>query len=212
MSYLQSINRLSGDNMGGIVLLHVARKADIVSMGPPVNGSVYGNIVFREGTGFVTWQVTLTTPRMRSEGRSSREGAYKSNRLEFIIAKDVANVRSMLLQAEQDEFIILFTDANNQQKVFGLPEAPVRFLFDHDSGGDFSARNGYECRFYYEGPENIYTYNGAFDQAPGAGAPAIVRVNGVVVAQLYPGEIIDFDTDFEFDFEIIGTNQVITSP
>lgn len=209
VSYLQSIKRLSAaDNLGGITSLQVCRAADIESIPEPVNGIIYGEIVFGEGAGWTTWEVTLESANVQSQDRQSREGSFKNNRLPFVVPKDRAGLRHMFEQASEDEFIITYVDASGTRKLLGLLEAPMRFAYNHDTGARFGDRNAYECSFFFEGPNNIFTYNGTADPAPGGAAPAIVRVNGEVIATLAPGESIDFDTPFDFTFQIVGTNTV----
>jgi len=200
MSYLQSITRLKGaGNMGGIVQLRIARKASIASMSEPVSGIIYGDIEFEEGQGWAVWDVTLETARARGDERNSREGAYKSNRLEFSIPKDRPGIKYMLDQAEADEFIILYKDSNAQNKIFGTLETPVRFEYGHDSGQAFGDRNEYACRFYYDGPDNRFDYNGIISAAPAGTPPSIVRFNGAVIAILNSGDILDITSDYSFN-------------
>lgn len=206
MSYLVDIARLSqSDNLGGILTIQVARKVDISSMSDPVDGVVFGEITFFAGTGFVSWEVTSESPSANTRSRSTREGPSKDNRLTFVVPKDRPELRRMFELAEEDELVVLYKYANGKQRIFGLLDAPVKFRFDHESGGSHADLNHYRCEFYYDGPDNMFEYNGAISAAPEGAAPVIVRVNGVVVAVGQSGDIIDFDTDFEFDFEIVGT-------
>lgn len=191
--------------MGGIVDIQVARKHDVLTIPDPVEGVVYGDITFKPGTGFVQWQVTQQSAGIRSNSRTTREGPSKSNQLPLRIPKDRALVRRMLDLAENDEFIVLFKYPTSKLKLFGLLDAPVRFEYDHDGGTNFADGNFYNARFYFEGPDNTYFYEGAIATPPPGASPAVVRVNGEVVASLLPGESINFDTDFDFDFEIVGT-------
>lgn len=205
MGYLSNINSFSGSNIGGILVLQVARASDIDTIPDPVSGVVYGDILFKPGKAFVTWRVTHETASTKSTGKKSREGTSKSNSLPFYIPKDRAVIRAMLDIASDDELIVLFQDANGNYKLFGLKDSPVRFEYTASSGSKTADSNHYECNFFYDGPDNMYEYNGAVSTAPAGSAPAIVRVNGVVIASLLPGEIIDFNTDFTFDFAIVGT-------
>jgi hypothetical protein len=94
---------------------------------------------------------------------------------------------------------VLFKDANGQQKIFGLLDRPVSFRFSHSSGNNVAAKNGYECEFYYDGPENMFEYNGAIAQAPAGPAPAVVQFNGVAIASLQPGETLNIISEYSFD-------------
>lgn len=197
MSYLQNIARFSGaDNIGGLIEIKVARKADIESIQAPVAGIVYGDIDFLPDTGFVTWAVTPDTPGTDSNSRQSREGTSKGNRLKFSVPKDRAAIRVMFEQACDDELIVLYKDANGKQKLFGLLESPVKFRFSHSSGNSTSGKNGYECEFYYDGPENMFEYNGAIASAPAGTTPAVVLFNGVAIASLAPGETLEITSEY----------------
>jgi hypothetical protein len=204
MSYLGNITRLSGaTNLGGVLTLLVARKDDVESIPEPSQGTIFGDITMKAGKQFYSWEVTTESPRTRSDSRSTREGATKRNALNFTIPKDRADIKNQLDQAEDDEFILIFTDANGKTKIFGLLDTPVKFEFDHDSGAAFSNLNAYDCRFYYEGPDNLYHYDGTLPTAPVGTAPAIVRYNGVAIASLAPGETLNIISDFGFtDFYI----------
>ncbi|MEM7551734.1 MAG: hypothetical protein AAF363_18765 [Bacteroidota bacterium] len=204
MSYLSQIGRLSdASNLGGLVELQVARVADIISMSNSINGVVYGDITFSEGRGFVTWYKTYQTGRISSRDRSGREGSYKSNRLPFVLPKDNPAIRHILDAALEDEFVVLFRDSNNSQKIFGTKKAPVRFNFSHDSGSRTSQRNGYDCEFYYDGPDNIFFYDGSIQSPPDDIQPVIIKWNGISRLVALPGQEVNITSEFEInDFEI----------
>lgn len=204
MGYLKPIKRLSAvDNKGSVLQLQIARKADVLSISDPVAGVVYGDIVFQPGKGWVQWDTTIETPGTDTKGVSSREGSSKSNILKFQVPKDRADLRSMFESACLDEFIILYKDGNGIIKLFGLLYMPVRFQFNHTSGTRFADKNGYDAEFYYDGPDNMYEYNGAISAAPAGPAPSIVKYNGSAIASLAPGEILNIISDFGFtDFYI----------
>lgn len=197
MGYLQNITRLkSEDNTAGIVSLQVARKSDFESIPDPVSGTIYNDIVFKAGRTWVIWDVILETPRAKGQDNVTREGPSKKNSLEFTIPKDRDTIRQQLDLAHEDELIVLFKDSNGKQKIFGTLTAPARFEYSHDSGAQFSNLNGYSCRFYFDGPDNIYFYNGVLS-APAAGlAPAVVYFNGAAIASLAPGEELHISSDY----------------
>lgn len=204
MSYLSNISRFSGSsNLGGLLSIRVIRKDDVESIPDPVNGVIYGEITLKAGKEFVTWVVTLESPRTKSESRSSREGASKGNRLNFLIPKDRPEIKTQLDQAEADEFILIYTDSNGKAKIFGSLDTPVRFQYNHDTGGSFADFNSYECNFYYDGPDNLFHYNGTLPAPPTGASPAIVLYNGSPIASLQPGEMLNIISDFGFtDFYI----------
>ncbi len=199
MGYLKPIKRLSAaDNKGSILQLQIARKADIDNIPEPVDGVVYGDIIFQSGRGWIEWETTLESPGIDSKDVDSREGPLKSNSLKFLIPKDRADVRVMFDRASEDEFIVLYKDGNGIKKLFGLLYMPVRFRYSHSSGTKFLDKNGYDAEFYYDGPDNIFEYNGITNTAPAGPAPAIVKFNGSPIASLAPGEVLNIISDFGF--------------
>jgi hypothetical protein len=174
----------------------------VESIPDPVGRVVYGNIVLKEGAAFVTFDVTLETARLQGNSNITSEGKSKKYSLPFVVSKAKPAISDMFELMEEDEFIVVLIE-NGRQKLVGLLNAPLQFAFNHDSGAQVSDRNNYECRFYYEGPDNVYFYEGALAAAPVGPAPAIVKHNGVVLASLAPGEIFNSESDFGFtDFYV----------
>lgn len=185
--------------------LQIVRAADVESIPTPVGGVIYGQVVFKAGAGWTIWEVSMESANVASTDRQSIHGHLKNNRLPFSVPKDRAGIKHQFELASEDEFIVTYVDGNGIRKLLGSLEAPLRFAFNHSTGSRFADSNAYSCSFFFEGPDNINEYPGTADPAPAGAAPAIVRVNGVVVASLAPGEVINFDTDFDFDFAIVGT-------
>ncbi|MCZ8353949.1 MAG: hypothetical protein O9340_04390 [Cyclobacteriaceae bacterium] len=207
MSYLKNIDRLSRkDNLGGLIDLKVCRKSEIESLPDAVNGVVYGSIVLKAGAvGFVTWQATLETPNVQSRGQRTREGEAKRTQLRLNIPVDSAEVHQQLEQATQDEFILLYTDAGGRTKIAGTLDAPFLFTFDHDTGSRMADGNFFNASFFYDGPDNIYFYNGAALPPPTAGN-AVVYFNDAPIAVLAPGQELRIYSEFGF------TNFFTTTP
>lgn len=198
MGYVQAIKRLyQADNLGGLQLLKICRKADIYSIPDPVDGVIYGDAVFNTGGAFVQWDVTLETGRIQSQDIVNREGSSKRNTLAFTIPKGRSDLRSMFLRMENDEFVVLFME-NGKQKMFGQLHAPVLFSFSHDSGQNHGDLNAFSGRFYYEGPDNVFDYDGTAGTPPAGAAPSVVQFNGVPIATLQPGETINILSDYNF--------------
>jgi hypothetical protein len=103
VGYLQNINRLSAaDNIGGLIEIQVARKAEVASIPAPVDGVVYGDIEMVGAAGFVTWQPSAINFGSDSAGKQSREGTSKGNIIRLLFPKDRATLRAMFEQATED--------------------------------------------------------------------------------------------------------------
>jgi hypothetical protein len=201
MSYLQDISA-AGQNMGGIVHLQVARAAEIVSIPEPIDSTIYGDITFTEGFGFSIWDVVPNLSEFEANTRTTEEGPSKQNSFKFFIPKDRATIKAMLDKAELDEFVVSYLDSNGSSKIYGLTYKPVRFRYNHKTAS-YNGLAGYECEFYFEGPDNSYFYDG-LTPAPSGTAPAIIKyANGTIIAQLYAGDIIVVTSAFSMDFELI---------
>lgn len=205
MDYLVAINYPSGANVGSVIDIKVALLSDIVAEPTAQGDTLYGSFEFVPGKGFVTWKVASQRANMDSDGKESDEGISRKSSLNFIIPKDQQSIRHMLDQADDDLFIVSYKDANGNQRVYGRKDQPVSFIHKRTTGKNTSDLNGYECEFYFDGPQNDFFYNDSLPSPPPGIAPAVVSVNGSIVASLGPGESINFDTDFDFDFEIVGT-------
>jgi uncharacterized protein (DUF2249 family) len=202
VGYIKEIKRLyQEDNIGSLLEIGICRKADIISIPEPVGRSIYGSITFEASAGFVKWAVT--SARMVIGEKTTRDGSPKANSLRLSIPKDRSDLREMFSIMEEDEFVVVYIE-NGKQKIFGLKEAPVRFAFGHDTGGDIGDNNAYSCRFFYEGPDNVYFYNGSISTAPAGPAPSIVKFGAtpetaVAIASLAPGETLTIISDYDFN-------------
>ncbi len=204
MSYLSNISRFSNqDNLAGLTTIQVIRKADLTAIPAPVEGVIYGALSYAPGAGFVTWQCKLETPRITTEDQPGREGNPKRNTLRLTIPKDRSDLRHLFSLMVKDEFVVIFKE-NGKNKIFGQLHAPVRFTWNHDSGASYDQLNAYECQFYYTGPDNLYFYDSEATASAGPN-PAIVRFNGVTIASLQPGEILDIESDYSYNEYFIST-------
>jgi hypothetical protein len=203
VSYLTTIARFSGDNLGSLLKIQIARAADVAGMQDAIDGTVYGDILFNTGTGFVEWFLTTDTPRLLSEGQQSQEGEFKINRVEFALPKDRTDIKQLLNRMVNDEFVLLIEDANGNIKLFGQPWAPVRFRYTHDSGASGTEGNHYRCEFFYEGADNVYFYDGAIPAPPAGSPPVVIRWNDgesvQTIAQVLPGEVVTINSPFDYD-------------
>jgi hypothetical protein len=212
MSYLKNIVRMQATNLGSIIDLRVVRKDDVLSIPEAVDGAIYGDIQLKPGKSWVQWRFIHESPKMESIAKTSRDGSARDNRLGFLVPKDRQELQAMFEAASLDEFIVLFRYPNTDWKVFGLLEAPVRFEYDHTSGGALADRNQYSARFYYQGPDNRFFYLATVPAPPAGPAPSLVKLKAfnqddseaVVLASLASGETLMIISDFSpEDFYVI---------
>jgi len=194
--------------------MFIARKADVLSIPPILGKSLVGDILFPEGSGFSRWVPTLGTANFKTTGKSAREGAYRSNILEFNFPLDKESLRLMLEQAEDDEFIVVYTLSNGVNKLFGTLEYPVKFQFNQDSGSEILSGIFNNCRFYYDGPDNTYFYAGAITEQTESevGTVRVEFTDGTLIALLHPPETLVVASDFTHAFtHVPGTGNGLPS-
>ncbi len=203
MSYLKTINRIAY-NFGGVLEVQIARAADVLEW-PELKGDTwYGNIEFKAGAGFVKWYTTANENVFRYRSRTTIEGTLYKGAFKVVVPSDRKEIEEMLHLASDDELIILYKNANGLIKIFGSPTFPVQLQVSHSTKRGFGSRNQYECSFYYDGPLNNFFYDGSVQTAPGT-APAIVRwADGTMISSLQPGQVLEVDSNFTHDFEIIS--------
>lgn len=199
MGYLKNIDHPApGARLGGIVTIEVVRKAEVTSIPNPVNGVVGGPVVLNAGASWTRWIVNQQTALGKRDAASSKEGVSKTNRLSFFIPLDRDEVTAMLDLAENDEFILVCKYPDGTKKIWGTLETPMLFEYSHTTGAQFTDKNGNNCSFYYQGPNNVFFYDAENVIAAGP-QPVIVKFNGVAIASLGPGQTLNILSDYSFN-------------
>jgi hypothetical protein len=72
---------------------------------------------------------------------------YK-NELNAFIPKDSVEVQAIINDMSGRKWVVVFLDQNEQFKVAGTLEIPLRVSFDLDTGADTQDRNGHSISFY----------------------------------------------------------------
>ena len=99
---------------------------------------------------------TDDTGRFRERTRLTRDGAQNTQELQLLIPRDRTELRNWLNENAEGEFILLFTDMNQQRVVMGTDETPARKQEDLDTGGTPRNRNGYAVKFAAQTEEKKY--------------------------------------------------------
>lgn len=207
MSYLKSIPHLEDENISGLTAISLVRVPDLASFPNSYDGIATEPIVFKQGKDWVRWMATYKTSSFSRRSQDTLEGIQTNQELPFIIPRNSPAITSMLRLAERDEFIVLFSDANFQDFLWGNPQKPVRFLFDQTSGNG-SGRNQYACSLYSESSENILTYPGTFGSEPvdvNACQPVVIRrgsADGPVLAVAAAGSTVIITSPYSFGFQL----------
>jgi hypothetical protein len=210
LSYLTAINSLDTENLSGLQSLLVIRSQDVTTFPDIFEGIAQSEPVFVPGRDWLKWVATYSTSGFSTRPEDSMEGISANQALDFIIPRHTSGITSMLRKAENDTFILLFTDFNGQRYLFGSPEKPVRFSFDMQTGSG-SDRNQYACRFYSDSSGNLAIYPPSFgtgDTDFSACPSVIIRrgsSEGPILAIAPAGSTLVISSPYSFGYQIIAS-------
>jgi len=210
MSYLNPILSLDSDNLSGLQSLQVIRSADVDAYPDAFEAIAQEEITFQPGREWVRWVATYSTIGFSTRAEDSQEGMNSAKELPFVIPRHSQAITQMLLKAEKDTFIVLFTDFNGQRYLFGSKEKPVRFAFDMNTGTG-SDRNQYSCRFYSDSYDNLLIYPPTFGDGSAAvdACPSVIirsgSADGPILAIVPAGATMVINSPYSFGYQIINS-------
>ena len=143
---ISPIFQLQGENMPGCMRLRLARVRDIATFPRMIAGALNGNITFAPGKGWIQWMPIENTFGFEAKTSENMEGVIQSNQIKFILPSAEVD-EYMLNQLQLDNLIVLVTDMNLREWVFGSPQRPMKFRYDRDTGTIGSGRAQFSCFF-----------------------------------------------------------------
>jgi hypothetical protein len=196
---MEAISAHEGDNMSGLLTIMVARKSDITAIPEPVEGVISTAVTFASGKSFVQWQAVPESGAASIAAQNSMEGHSKNTACSFVVPRDKASLKTMFDMALDDEFIIVVTDGNANQVIYGNLETPVRFGYSFGTGTG-AGRNAYRCRFYSDSVDNRAFYLATVATPPATGQPVTIRLGsagGPVLGTAAPGSTFVVNSPFK---------------
>jgi hypothetical protein len=143
---ISPIFQLQAENMSGCLRLRLAKVKDIAVFPRMVGGVLNDNIEFNAGKGWTEWRPIENTFGFEAQTSENMEGVIQSNRIRFTLPATEID-EYMLNQLQLDNLIVLVTDSNLNNWIFGSPERPMKFRYDRNTGVRGSGRNEYGCFF-----------------------------------------------------------------
>tara|TARA_R110001599_G_scaffold332511_1_gene547996 strand:- start:38951 stop:39565 length:615 start_codon:yes stop_codon:yes gene_type:complete len=202
---------MTAQNMGGLISIRLVRAQDVVTFPLVIDGNVTDELVLAEGAAWVEWFCTSQSAGLKSKHSTGSEGDARDLELSFTIGKDTTLKGTQLERSTDDTFIILYRDGNGQLKLFGSKERPVRFKFEATTGQNNRALNGFDCSFFYSGPNNTAYYFADDPEAVTPGiSPVIIQWNDgttiTTIAVANAGDVVRINSRFAYtDFDINPT-------
>ena len=136
---MKRLNKPS-DNLGGLLSIWAVPPKDISISFNSVSFFTTDNII----------EIYCSPGSISFTEKESQEkyGLGYKNVLNAFIPKDSPEVQSIINSMSGRKWVVVFLDQNEQFKVAGTPEIPLRVSFDLDTGSDTPDRNGHAISFY----------------------------------------------------------------
>ena len=136
---MKHLNKPS-DNLGGLLAIWAVPPDDITISFNTANFRTTANII----------EMYCSPGSISFTEKESQEkyGLGYKNELNAFIPKDTLETMAIINQMIGRKWVVILLDQNEQFKVAGTPEIPLRVSFDLDTGGDTPDRNGHSISFY----------------------------------------------------------------
>lgn len=136
---MKQLNKPS-DNLGGLLSIWAVPPADLILSFNAVSFFTTDNII----------KMYCSPGSMSFTEKATQEkyGLGYKNELNAFIPKDSEQTQAILNDMVGRKWVVILLDQNEQYKVAGTPEIPLRVLFDLDTGSDTADRNGHSVSFY----------------------------------------------------------------
>ena len=126
--------------MGGLLKIWAVPPGDILISGNTVTISTTNNVVAlycSQGSMVFTEKPT----------RTGAGTAYQTE-LSAFAPKDTPETSDLIADMDRRRWVVIYLDQNEQYKVVGNTQNPLRVSFDLDTGSDTPDRNGHSVKFY----------------------------------------------------------------
>jgi hypothetical protein len=85
------------------------------------------------------------------QGENAAQGTFYSAKLQVYVNKDAPDVAEAVARLTGGKYLAAYRDNNGLTKLVGMPEWPLRFSADLETGKKTADRNGYPLTFLGEG-------------------------------------------------------------
>ena len=128
------------DNLGGLLFIWAVPPDDITVSFNTAN--------FRTTANIIEMYCSLGSMSFTEKESQEKYGLGYKIQINAFIPKDSAETQAIINDMIGRKWVVVFLDQNEQFKVAGTPEIPLRVSFDLDTGADTPDRNGHSISFY----------------------------------------------------------------
>jgi hypothetical protein len=136
---MKHLNKPS-DNLGGLLAIWAVPPDDIY-IG-------FNAVSFFTAENIIEMYCSPGSISFTEKETQEKYGLGYKNELNAFIPKDSLEVQAIINYMTGRKWVVIFLDQNEQFKVAGTPEIPLRVSFDLDTGADTPDRNGHSISFY----------------------------------------------------------------
>ena len=134
-------------NIGGCHTFHFI-KADNVQL--IVINTLHNNVselVLKLHTAFHSGYASFRSLQFQENMRNNDSGRFFLTRISGFYPGLTNHILNIFSAMQAQEFIVVITDNNNQKRLVGTPQSPLKFTFNQASGANPTQRNGFEFTF-----------------------------------------------------------------
>jgi len=136
---MKHLNKPS-DNLGGLLAIWAVPPDDITISFNTAN--------FRTTANIIEMYCSPGSISFTEKETQEKYGLGYKNEINAFIPKDSPETQAIINDMIGRKWVVILLDQNEQFKVAGTPEIPLRVSFDLDTGADTPDRNGHSISFY----------------------------------------------------------------
>lgn len=143
---VESLNKISNFNLGGIYKIQYVDILGISDLPDPLDLVVSSAITFLAGFGWLDFYGTLESIKFKQTEIKSDNGKSYDQVVSLFFPGQSSTTDNQILENEETRFLVLLTDNNDQQLLIGWPRG-MQFFDAYDSKDKVSGRKGSEFQF-----------------------------------------------------------------
>ena len=136
---MKHLNKPS-DNLGGLLKIWAVPPDDITISFNTAN--------FRTTANIIEMYCSPGSISFTEKETQEKYGLGYKNEINAFIPKDSPETQPIINDMIGRKWVVILLDQNEQFKLAGTPEIPLRVSFDLDTGADTPDRNGHSISFY----------------------------------------------------------------
>jgi hypothetical protein len=158
---LANVSRGCEPNVPGLFKLYLIRVDEVTTIPAAVYQTISTNLTLVSGKGFSVWEFTEETAKVDENAVGEADGKSFEDLIDFFIPGDDATKAYQFSQMLNDRFIAITKDGNNNIKIHGDLDRPMRLETQNFTTGAANAdRKGTAFQLKCNASHKAYWYTG----------------------------------------------------